>query len=107
MSRRDRRTVFVSRRAAAGGLAAGLMHGAGLWADHQRLNTGKEGTFRRAFFGPVAAVLRALAAFAVPVAVLVLLVSGSALCVALVVFRKEACHSELPVEGSHLKGPDN
>ncbi|MEE4543987.1 hypothetical protein V2S66_18675 [Streptomyces sp. V4-01] len=107
MNHYDRRIATASRRATAGGISAGLIYGVGLWADHHHIHTGREGTIRQAVFGPVAAVLRAVAAFAVPVAVLVLLVGGSALCVALVVFRKEACQSELPVEGSHLKGPDN
>ncbi|SEO74000.1 hypothetical protein [Actinacidiphila rubida] len=88
-----------------GGLAAGLIYGADLWAGHQRPDTGKEGTIRWAFFGPAATALRALAAFAVPVAVGVLLVSGSALCVALVVFRENHYPCELPAEGSDRKQP--
>lgn len=77
-----------------------MTYGAGLWADHQRLTTGKEGTIRRAFFGPAAAALRLVAAFAVPMAVLVLLVSGCALCVALVVFRADHDPGELSAEYS-------
>ncbi|BBB00781.1 hypothetical protein RVR_7918 [Actinacidiphila reveromycinica] len=95
--------VIVIRQAATGGLAAGLMYGAGPWADRQRRNTGKEGTICRAFFGPAAAALRAVAASAVPVAVLVLLVSGCAVCVALVVLRGDHHAGELPAEGSGRK----
>lgn len=88
MSHFDRRMVTVSRRAAAGGLAAGMIYGAGLWAGHQRLNTGKEGTIRQVFLGPAAEVaLRAVAALAAPVAGPVLMVSGCAFCGDLVVFR--------------------
>lgn len=105
MNRCDRRMVVVSRRAATGGLLAGLAYGAGLRAGHQRLHTGKEGTIRRAVLVPAEAALRALAAFAVPVAVGLLLVSGCALCVAVVAFLKDHDPGELPTEGSDRKQP--
>jgi len=76
------------------------MYGAGLRPEHQRLDTGQEGTIRRAFFGPAAAAFRVVAALAVPVAVRLLLVSGCALYVALVVFREDHNPGGLPAEGS-------
>lgn len=100
MNRCDRRMVTVSRRAAAGGLVAGLMYGAGLWADHQRLDTGKEGAVRRAVLGPAAAALRAVAFVAVPVAVGVLPVTGCAFCVARVAVHEDHAPRALPAERS-------
>ena len=100
MNRCDRRMLIVFRQAAAGGLGTGLMYGAGLRADHQRLDTGKGGTIRRAFFGPAAAALRVVAALAAPVAVRVLLISGCALCVALMVFHEDHNPGGPAAEGS-------
>lgn len=101
----DRRMVIASRGAVAGGRLAGLIYGVGWWADHQNTRTESEGTTRRAFFGSAATALRTVAQIAVPVAVLVLLVSGCVFCVALVVFRRDPHQGELPAEGSDRTQP--